>query len=156
MCISCVEINVAIIAACMSTLPGVLALATRYGSSVFKSFRSRIRGSRSGTTVVTSSNGTGKARSNTDEAFTAGVSRKKTAENINYIQLEEGAHSGASTERPSNSENQPLWGRRWEKVWNNSRLSHAKLDIKKFCSFCSRKWAQLLVTQLCSPGVIYQ
>lgn len=66
-------------------LPGVLALAIRYRSSVFKSLRSRIRGSRSGTAVVISSNRTSKARSNTNKAFTIGVSQKKTAENINYI-----------------------------------------------------------------------
>ena len=108
--ISCVEINVAIIAACMSTLPGVLAQAKRFGSTVYKSLLSRMRGSRSGSTSATSK-GSEKTGSNTGGDFTAPASRKKTVENINYIQLEDGAQSKASTERLSNSDNQPLWGR---------------------------------------------
>ncbi|KIM95779.1 hypothetical protein OIDMADRAFT_59557 [Oidiodendron maius Zn] len=110
--LTCVEINVAITAACMSTLLGVLAQVKRYGSSVYKSLRSRLYESRSGSATATSSQGIGKSGNNTAEAFNAPPSRKKTLEKTNYIPLEDGAyHSAVSTEYLSNSDNLPLWGR---------------------------------------------
>jgi hypothetical protein len=95
----------------MSTLLGVLAQVRKYGSSVFKSLRSRLRESRSGSATATSSQGTRKTGSNTNEA-SAPASQKKTLEKANYIPLEDGAYHGAvSTEYLSNSDNLPLWGR---------------------------------------------
>lgn len=38
----CTEINLAIIAACMPTLPGFFVCAKLYGSSIYKSIRSHI------------------------------------------------------------------------------------------------------------------
>jgi hypothetical protein len=84
--------NLAIIAACMSTLPGVLARARKYGSSVYKSLRSLISTSRSGGTNTTSRKGGAETGSNTNVGFTAPGSRK-TLESTNYIQLEDGANS---------------------------------------------------------------
>ena len=95
----------------MSTLLGVLAQVKRYGSSVYKSLRSRLYESRSGSATATSSQGIGKSGSNTAEAFTALPSRKKTLEKTNYIPLEDNAyHSAVSTEYLSNSDSLPLWG----------------------------------------------
>lgn len=91
--------DLAIIAACMSTLPGTLARVRIYGLSIYKSLRSRIF------TTRRSKKG---ARSSNTEGHSS--PQGKTFDK-NYIQLEDGARSGVSGDGVQSSDQLPLWGK---------------------------------------------
>jgi len=109
--------NLAIIAACMSTLPGVFAMAKTYRYSIYKSIRSRILTSRSsGCMDSTSRNGVTKTGSNDNGVYNknevyAALGTRKKIENTNYIALKYGTNNGANIDGLSNSDRLPFWGR---------------------------------------------
>ena len=88
--------NLAIMAACMSTLPGVLVRLRIYGSSVYKSLRSLIPRTHSGATNTTSWKESTERGIDISEGFTAPKSHT-TLKNTSYMQLHDGANSGVST-----------------------------------------------------------
>lgn len=99
-----VEMNIAIIAACMSTLPGVLVNLQKYGSSVFKSLRSRIFSSRSISTSTGFKKGVVEPEYNSSTAFEPSDNQKILG-NTRYIQLEEGANGRPIGRDSRDSEN---------------------------------------------------
>jgi hypothetical protein len=96
--------NLAIIAACMSTLPGVLVKIRNYGSSVYKSLRSLIPTTRSGPKSTTSWKENTEGGSDISGGFTAPRSHKTLA-NTSYVQLGDGANSRVGTGDPQNADN---------------------------------------------------
>jgi len=125
-----VEINLAIIAACMSTLPGVLAQAKKYGSSVYRSLRSFLVTSRGGGTSNASMKRDTQTTGDTKEGFTTPGSRK-TLENTNYIQLEDGVKGHTITGDLHSVDNLPFWGKPWE----TRETVRILLEMKKVLSF---------------------